>query len=111
LTDVLSWSREWGKHIDKLTDLAESGVSVKALENRPVLLPGLDVFLKAYDDLTYDRPVGFGVGSIPWSSIIKWCQLNGMHDINDMDSCIRYIRKLEQVDHEITERKKGATNG
>lgn len=90
--------------------MAESGVSVKALENRPVLAIGLDVYLNAYQELCYDRPVGLSVGPIPWSSIIKWCQLHELHDINDIDTFIRYIRKLEQVDQEIAERKKGKGN-
>jgi len=86
------------------------GKRVKALENRPILLPGLDVYFNAYRDLSYDRPIGMDVGPIPWSSIVKWCQYNNIHDINDIDTCIRYIRKLEQVDHELKD-KKGAKNG
>jgi len=92
-----------------LTTLSETGVKVTALENRPVLLPGLDVYLNAYQELCYDRPVGFAVGSIPWSSIIKWCEFHELHDINDVNTFVRYIRKLEQVDNDIRERKKGKT--
>jgi hypothetical protein len=36
------------------------------------------------------------VGPIPWSSIIKWCQLNDIHDINEIDTFVRYIRALER---------------
>lgn len=94
-----------------MLDIAERGVDVQALKNRPILAPGLDVYITAYRELSFDRPVGFGgCGFIPWSSIIKWCQLNDIHDINDIDTFIRYIRKMEQVDHEINERKKGKGN-
>ncbi len=89
----------------------ETGIPVKALENRPVLLPGLDVYIKAYSDLIYDRPVGLSVGAIPWSSIIKWCELHGINDINDIDTCVRYIRALEKVDFDIAERKRGVKHG
>lgn len=84
----------------------ELGKSVKALENRPVLLPGLDFYFQAYAELSHDRPVGFGVGSIPWSSIINWCKLHEIHDINEIDACIKHIRALEKADHEISESKK-----
>jgi hypothetical protein len=88
--------------------MVKAGKTVKALENRPILQPGLDVYFTAYNDLSYDRPTGMSVGSIPWSSIIKWCELHSIYDINDIATCIRYIRKLEQKDNEITERKGGA---
>lgn len=91
--------------------MAESGVNVKALETRPVLAPGLDVYINAYQELGYDRPMGLSLGPIPWSSIIKWCEVHEINDINDIDTLIRYLRKLEQVDAEIAERKKGKTNG
>lgn len=93
--------------MESLTELANAGATVKTLENRPLLLPGLDLYFAAYNDLSYDRPFGMSVGPIPWSSIIKWCQLHGLCDINDIGTCIRYIRKLEKTDNDITERKKG----
>lgn len=86
--------------------MSASGKRVKALENRPILLPGLDFYMTAYNELSYDMPVGMSVGSIPWSSIIKWCQLHDIHDINDIGTCIRYIRALEKVDNEIAEKKR-----
>ena len=86
--------------------MADSGKPVKALENRPIILPGLDVYLEAYNNLYYDKPVGMDVGAIPWGSIIKWCELNQISDINDIETCVRYIRKMESVDHEIADRKR-----
>lgn len=79
----------------------------KALENRPLLLSGLDLYFEAYNELSYDRPAGFdGVaGPIPWSSIIKWCELRGISDINDIGTCIRYIRAMEQKEYEINGNK------
>lgn len=85
--------------------LAENGKIIPALENRPHLLPGLSLYFTAYRDLSYDRPVGMGVGNIPWSSIIKWCQINNICDINDIDTVIRYIRKMEQVDIDLSKKK------
>lgn len=78
---------------------------MKALNNQPELLIGLDFYFNAYQELLYDRPVGMSVGVIPWSSIIKWCKINGIYDINEIDSFTRYMRAMEQVDHEAHEQK------
>jgi hypothetical protein len=88
-----------------LTAVAEKGLVVKALENRPIILPGLDFYFSAYVDLCCDRPAGMGLSPIPWSSIINWCKLHGIHDIDDISTVIRYIRKLEFTDNEIFEKK------
>ncbi len=81
-------------------------MSVKCLQDRPVLLPGLDVYFKAYQDLSFDRNIGMTVGPIPWSSIIKWCEVHGVYDINEIDTCVRYLRALEKVDFDLAERKR-----
>jgi len=47
------------------------------------------------------------VGSIPWSSIIKWCEVYRIHDINDIETVIRYFRAMELAEYEYDERKKG----
>lgn len=85
--------------------MSDKGVSVKALENRPNLLPGLDFYINAYNDLAYDRPVAMGVGAIPWSSIIKWCNLHDIYDIDEIGTCIRYIRAMEKTEYELNEKK------
>lgn len=87
----------WGDRIEWLEERAKSGANTPALNNRPILLTGLDFYFKAFNDLSYDRPIGMVAGPIPWSSIIKWCQLNHIHDINEIDTFIRYIRAMEQV--------------
>lgn len=83
--------------------MADDGKYIKALESRPVLLPGLDFYFQAYNDLIFDRPIGMTIGLIPWSSITKWCELHEVCDINDIATCIRYIRKMEQFDHDLKE--------
>lgn len=87
--------------------MAAAGKEVKALENRPVLQPGLDVYIAAFTDLYADRQFGMAVGPIPWSSIIKWCHVHGIYDINDIDVFIRHIRALEKVDSDIADKKTG----
>lgn len=82
------------------------GITVKALENRPHLQPGLNVYISAYTDLLFDRQFGMSVGPIPWSSIIKWCEIHEIHDINDIDVFISHIRALEKVDNDIEDKKR-----
>lgn len=76
------------------------------MENRPTLLPGLDFYLNAYRDLQYDRPIGQMLGSIPWSSVIKWCHVHEIYDINDIDSILNHIRALEKAEYDFNEKRK-----
>jgi len=102
----LLWFKEWGEHLENLTNLAEAGKNVKVLENRPILLQGLGFYLNAYDQLQYDRPVGMSVGAIPWSSVINWCKLHRIYDINEIEIVLKYIRALENADRKFEESKK-----
>lgn len=98
---------EWGDHLEHLLALHETGVKVKALENRPVLLPGLQFYVDGFRELQSDRRVeGFGLGPIPWSSIVNWCRLHGIHDISDIDTTVRYFRAMENAEYTQREKKK-----
>lgn len=88
--------------------MQESGKDIKALNTRPTLLPALDFYFDAYRQLQYDRPVGMATGSIPWSSVIRWCHLHGIRDINDIDTVLRYIRAMEKAEYEFDERKENS---
>jgi hypothetical protein len=88
--------------------IEEGGHTVRALENQPSLLPGLSVYLTAYNELQYDRNIGFSAGPIPWSSVIKWCNLHDIYDITDIDTFLRYIRALENTENEIENKKEKA---
>jgi hypothetical protein len=56
---------------------------------------------EAFADLSSCRAVGFDVGQIPWSSIVSYCEYNGIYDvdsfkgiINEMDSAyLKFIRE------------------
>ena len=38
------------------------------IKNAPVLIPGLGFYYKAFCELDADRPIGFGICKIPWTS-------------------------------------------
>lgn len=82
-----------------------AGVSVACLENRPVLLDGLDFYYNTYKELKTDRSVGFSSGQIPWSSIIKWCNEYEIHDITDKETVVRYIRAMEHAENNFDQQK------
>lgn len=82
-----------------------NGFPVACLINRPVLLEGVDFYFKGYQELKSERVAGLTAGQIPWSSIIKWCEVYQIHDINDIDAVIRYIRAMENAEYEFDQSK------
>lgn len=81
------------------------GKDIAAIENRPQLLPGLEFYLNGYMNLQADRPVGMSLGPIPWSSIVAWCQLNGIRQNDDIETIIGYFRTMEAAENKLRERK------
>lgn len=69
------------------------------------MLQGADFYLTAYNELQYDRPIGMGIGAIPWSSIIRWAEFHGLSCSDDVDDLITIIRALENAVHEFDQRK------
>ena len=90
---------EWGAHIDKLPPEA------KTLDRRPVLLPGLDFYFTAFQELQSERPIGMAAGCIPWSSIINWAAFHGLDDPDEVDTLITYTRAMESTMRQHEERK------
>jgi hypothetical protein len=97
---------EWGPQIEKLEALEESGVQVKALDDKPNIT-GLEFYFGAYCDLQSDRQIGMDIGPIPWTSVVRWCRLHGIHDIDDIDTINRYLRAMERAEYSFRERKRG----
>lgn len=80
-------------------------MEVKALNERPQLETGLDVFLKAYQDLQYDRPMGMALGPIPWFSIVRWAELHYLNDPDDIAVLVHHVREMERAVMEFDEKK------
>lgn len=45
------------------------------IKNAPELMPGLEVFLQAFWDLSTCRQIGMGLGPIPWTSVESYATL------------------------------------
>lgn len=96
---------EWGGSIDFLIERKKEGKPTPALDRRPVLRKGLDFYFTAYNELKYDRPIGMSLGPIPWSSVVKWAELHGITDLDDLDELHQHIRAMETAAFEFEERR------
>jgi len=73
------------------------GLPVPALEKRPALMIGLDFYLRAYHELSYDRPIGMTLGPIPWSSVDRYAAKYGIVDLDDFSVFESHIRAMENA--------------
>lgn len=74
---------------------------------RPILGEGLGLYVTAYNELKYDRPAGFGIGPIPWSSINTWARCHYIDDPDDIAILEHHMRAIENAFAEREEKKKG----
>lgn len=95
----------WGSQVKALEEIAATGQNVPALNGRPILLPGLEFYLQAYNELLHDRQIGMAAGSIPWSSIVAWAKLHGFDSPDEIDDLINHIRVMERTVREHEEEK------
>ena len=85
--------------------MADSGLEVPAIEQRPSLL-GLEWFWEAWGALTTCRSLGMGVGPIPWTDVEAYIRAEGfsqeeryyMHIvIRNMDTVyMNYVNEKQQ---------------
>jgi len=65
-------------------------------EAGPELLPGLALFLQAFEDLSPSRPSGgFGPGAIPFEAIDRYARRFGIDDPEDFDDLAGFVRALD----------------
>jgi hypothetical protein len=46
-----------------------------------------------------------GLGPIPFTSIIKWCKLNGINDVDDIDLAYRHFKAMEGAEYQFDNKK------
>lgn len=67
----------------------------KGILNAPQLLPGLELFWWAYQDLSSCRPASFGGAlPIPWTAIKEYAVLSDL-DPDQTDDMVYFIRKMD----------------
>lgn len=66
-----------------------------AIQNAPVLLPGLAFYYKAFADLSSCRNMGMsGGGPIPYTAISEYAERNHMDD-EDFHTLLTFIRTMD----------------
>lgn len=64
--------------------------------NKPILLPGLELYYIMFFDLIHDRDIGFSVGYIKWQTIENYANSNGFSYSQKL-SAHRLIPKMDEV--------------
>ena len=74
---------------------AREGLPIPSrIANPPELLPGLDVYLKAFFDLDSERQIGETLQQIPWSKIQEYADRYGFDD-EGRDDLLFFVRKQD----------------
>ena len=66
------------------------------MEKAPELLLGLDLYIQGWNDLSRDRPSGFGPGRIPWTAMDAYCRHLGLRG-DDREDFLYHIKGLDDV--------------
>ena len=67
-----------------------------SIANKPQLSAGLELYWKAFCELSSDREIGMAEGPIPWSSMDRWAIRHGIYG-DDFDRFVGVIRGLDEV--------------
>ena len=66
------------------------------IENAPVLMQGLELYLRAFFDLDSERGIGFSILPIPWFSIIRYAEVYGF-DEEQREDLVFFIRRMDSA--------------
>lgn len=66
------------------------------IANKPEIKTGLELYWKAFQDLSSDRDVGMGVGPIPWSAMSTWGARNHIRG-DDFERLVLVLRGLDSI--------------
>lgn len=50
------------------------------MDEEPPIDDGMRVLMRGFSDLSTERQIGMGVGPIPWSAMLKWCEVHRIYD-------------------------------
>jgi hypothetical protein len=64
------------------------------IKNRPKLRPGLDLYWRAFWEMSSDREIGMGVGPIPWRTVNDWCLRNDIWG-EDFERLLTILRGMD----------------
>lgn len=78
-----------------------------AIQNAPVLAPGLELYWEAFMELSSCRSIGMGIGPIPWTAIRAYAAYLGLGDGEDFHRFQTLVRGMDAVylDHHVKKQK------
>lgn len=80
-----------------IRQLEQHGIELpQDLAQPPELSAGLEWYLEAWQELSHDRQIGFGLGPIPGSAIRAFAEYHRLDD-TERDDLMHLIRRLDQV--------------
>jgi hypothetical protein len=62
----------------------------------PMLIPGTDFYMKAFEDLKTERSIGMGMGLIPWRAMIQYAVHVGLDGANT-DNFVIIIKAMDHA--------------
>lgn len=65
------------------------------IANAPELALGLEFIYTAFWELSTCRPIGMGMGAIPWSAIYDYAAVHGL-DADETEDLAYFVRKLDE---------------
>lgn len=66
------------------------------IANKPELTSGLELYWKAFVELSSDRQISMAEGPIPWSSMNMWAHRHGIFG-DDFDRFVAVLRSLDEA--------------
>jgi len=66
------------------------------LREAPSLLPGLDFYFTAFNELTTCRAIGMGVGPIPWNVVQEYADRQGLDD-EERQCLLHLLRAMDNA--------------
>lgn len=96
----MAWDLQWGapEKLKFLETLQEQGQEPEALKNKPRLTPWVADYYKAFQLLSFSRPVGMGgVGAIPISEMVAYFGLAGIHDPDERETFVTMMQALDST--------------
>ena len=68
-----------------------------SLENEPRLEQYLEQPLQCLLQLSDERQIGMALGGIPYLAVVKWCELAGITDIDEIDDIAHVVNRADGI--------------
>lgn len=93
---MLTYSLRTGGHEEAIMRMAAaSGDPLpESIANAPELLPGLELHMMAFRELSTCRSMGQPIDQIPWTAIVRWADEYGVAD-EQREDLIYHVRALD----------------